>query len=120
MVADDEDAVICDFLQYYNILDYKSLSVKRAAILACGLPEESRTIKKLAGRTYTSHELYTIAILDVLRSIQYSYVKVHSKGHVQPPVPILDSITKKENPTDTQAFDSPDDFERAKTQIING
>lgn len=120
MVVSDEDAVICDFLQYYQIMDYRSLPLQRAAILACGLPEDSRTMRSISGRKCTNTELYLMALIDSIRSLQYLYTKVHSKGHVAQPKSLIDIVLGKEDSSSVQGFDSPEAFEAARNRIING
>ena len=51
LIASDEDALICDFAQYYHVLDWHALPLRLAATLAAGLPETSRSLRKAAGRT---------------------------------------------------------------------
>lgn len=45
MVAVDEEALICDFAETYNILDWRELPCRTAAILASGL--RNRPIGKI-------------------------------------------------------------------------
>ena len=49
MISLDESALICDFAETYHILDYRALPLKLAAVLACGLRDDSRIKMKLAG-----------------------------------------------------------------------
>ena len=52
LIASDEgkDKLICDFAQYYHVLDWRSLPVRLAATLAAGLPPDSRCMMHLAGQ----------------------------------------------------------------------
>ncbi|MDO4393592.1 MAG: hypothetical protein Q4C80_04190 [Bacillota bacterium] len=42
MINSDEDALICDFLETYHVLNYRSLPAQLAATLAAGLRDTSR------------------------------------------------------------------------------
>ena len=46
MCIADRDAVVCDFAQYYH-LDFDRQPVGYAAVLAAGLPAESRIMTRL-------------------------------------------------------------------------
>lgn len=47
MIATDENALICDLAETYNILDYKKFPCSLIAILASGLKDDSRIKLKL-------------------------------------------------------------------------
>ena len=49
MAAGGGDELICDFAEYYNVLDWRALPLPLAAVLAAGLPEGSRSVRRLAG-----------------------------------------------------------------------
>lgn len=42
MVAEDEDALICDLAETYQIYDYRSLPLQKVAVFCAGLRENSR------------------------------------------------------------------------------
>ena len=42
MIAADEDALQCDFMETYGVLDYRTLPLHAAARLAVGLRRNSR------------------------------------------------------------------------------
>lgn len=46
MVALGEDSLICDFAQFYH-MDYRELSLEYAAVLAHGLPADSRIYTRM-------------------------------------------------------------------------
>lgn len=120
MVAEDESAIICDFLEYYHISDYKSLPLQTAATAACGLPAESRTVKRISGRQYTSSELLQIMLIDEIRTLQYIFVKAHSgKKRVTPPSSLMDKLLKRETPSEVEAFDTPEAFKAAWNKTVS-
>lgn len=122
MVVTDEDAVICDFLQYYQVMDYRALPLGKAAILACGLPADSRIMKALAGSKYTNSEIYQMMITDELRFISYMYRKIHFTGKHTPPERLIERLVtgKRTGDSDTEVFDTPEAFEAARNKIIKG
>lgn len=48
MVNFDEPALICDLAETYGIYDYRRLPLRTVAVLAVGLREDSRIMKKKA------------------------------------------------------------------------
>lgn len=114
MRASDTDALICDFAQYYHIYDFQALELKQAAVLACGLPEESRIMRIMKGQKYGNEEMIMLAILDTLRAIEYAYVKAHCKDDADIPEyrSLLAELSDGREPeeTDSQWFSTADDF----------
>ena len=62
MIDLDEDALICDLAETYQIFDYRSLTVKLVATLSAGLRDNSR-IKLLAVEAPTSMETMILAAI---------------------------------------------------------
>ena len=61
MIRDDEDALICDFAETYQIYDYRSLPLRLVATLAAGLRENSRVKSAGANASVTNTLLAIIA-----------------------------------------------------------
>lgn len=114
-----KDALICDFAQYYHIYDIFALDLKTAATLACGLPAESRTVMQITGQKFSMADTLMIAMLDTLRSIEYSYVSVHSKRKVQKPQPLSQMLNQKDD-NDIAIFNSAEEFEAERNRLLRG
>lgn len=112
------DALVCDFAQYYN-LDIDTVGIYRAAILACGLPPDSRVIKELSGQKYSTDTILHMGILDAVRAIGHAYASTHSKKKIPKPQSIFKAINGKSD-NDIKAFRSGNDFERERSRIIRG
>ena len=70
MIATDENALICDLAETYNIYDYRSLPVKLAATYSAGLRENSRIKIKLRGDVLGDSDRMLLAMLyDVVAKI---------------------------------------------------
>lgn len=52
MILTDEDALICDFAETYNVLDYRALPLRTAATLASGLRADARIFESLKKEQY--------------------------------------------------------------------
>lgn len=84
MIATDEDALICDFAEYYHIYDYRALPAGYAATLACGLSSDSRIKRKLSGMDYSTTTLLMAAAIDRLSLLWWSKTKDGAKGKNRP------------------------------------
>lgn len=111
MISLDEDALICDLAETYQIYDYRSLPVKLVATLAAGLRADSR-IKLLASGCPVSQDTILLAsIADRIEAFRYSFARDNTK---EPPslVKILIGEEVKEK-MGTMAFNSTEEFEKA-------
>lgn len=108
LLGDSEDLLICDFAQYYHVLDYKELRPSLAATLAVGLPDESRVKKKITGVKATLDELLMALILDDLNLFLWS----RNKHKGARPKRIYQMLSKPEKPKEElMSFDTPEAFE---------
>lgn len=116
MVATDEDALICDLWETYQITNWRALPLQTVAVLAFGLSEDSRI--KRGARRCTLEELLLGMILDRLNILSYSMTKdaKHGRNKPEPIVPILMG-EKKRNENKGRCFASAEDFEAEWARI---
>ena len=80
MIEFDEDALICDLAETYQIYDYRSLPVKLVATLSAGLREDSR-IKMAAAELPAKQDTLLLAtIADRVEAFRYGFTEDASKG----------------------------------------
>ena len=116
MILLDEDALICDLAETYQIYDYRSLPVKLVATLAAGLRDNSR-IKLLASGSPVSQDTILLAcIADRIDAFRYGFAK--EKPGEEPPslVRLLLGEGKPSNKKGVMSFNSVDEFEKALAQ----
>ena len=121
MIATDEDALVCDFAETYQVFDYKSLPARFAATLAAGLRESSRIKLKMAGMPCTSETLMLAMAVDRLSLLFWSKTEDGQKNRNRPEsiyMQLLGANTKLES--DIVAFESRSDFEAERKRIMNG
>lgn len=116
-MAIDEDALYCDFVETYHIMNYKSLPASRAAILASGLRDESRIKKKLRGERLDPKEMLLASLFDAVMNLGYALCGVKDK-----PMSMLDSLNgiPQENEKDirgVQTFDTPEEFNKKLNEL---
>lgn len=117
MVTTDEDALICDFAETYNIYNYKELPVLYAATLAVGLRDDTR-IKMILGENKL--DLKTVlmaAMVDRLSLLVWSKTKDAEQNRNRPPS-VLDKLTGKEIEK-AKVFANPEDFKTTRQSIID-
>lgn len=108
MILTDEDALVCDFAQYYRIYDFRALPVTYAATLACGLEENSRIMRKLAGADYDLKTMLLISTVDILRLLWWAKTEDGAKN-INRPVSIFEKNKVHAN-EETVAFETGEDL----------
>lgn len=121
MRALDEDALFCDFAEYYRIYDWDALPLRKQAVLACGLPASSRIMKASAKMDYDFNTLLLAALLDQERVANWRHTK-DAKHKRNFPKSILDALlhTGDVKKDEVQAFDSAEEFNRRRERLICG
>lgn len=121
MMELDEDALICDLAEYYNIYEHERIAPLKVAILACGLRDDSRIKMKISGCNVSTDTIIKAAILDNLSFIAWTKTKDAQSGKNAPEslVAKLQGKDKKEN-DDVFTFENPDDFFEMRESILKG
>ncbi len=113
-----KDALICDFAQFYHVYDIDSLKLQTAAIMACGLPPESRTIRQISGQKYPVEMVLQMKILDTMKTIEWAYINTHSKRKIPKPKSIFELINEQKETKEIVTFQSGQEFEIERERII--
>lgn len=118
MIVTDEDALICDFAETYHIYDYMRLPVEYAATLANGLRDNSRIKLKVSGTRVSTDLLLQAAAVDALNLLVWAKTKDAKRGRNKP-ASIAEMLTANPKKEECLGFESIDDFEKARAEIIN-
>lgn len=110
-----EDELICDFAETYNILDYKGLSPKLAAVLCVGLRNDSRTKMKISGSKITLDQMLAARIVDELSFQSWAKTKDGQRNRNRPKS-VLQALTE-EKEEEFEKFATADDFRSAWAAI---
>ena len=94
MIFTDEEALICDLAETYQIFDYRSLPVRTAATLSAGLREHSRIKTKLRGEKAIEPEDLLVQVIDMLAGILWLF---GGYGELDAPPTIKDEIRGRKN-----------------------
>lgn len=121
MIETDEYALICDLAETYQIYDYKQLPATQVAVFSCGLREESRIKMKMNGQVVPLETLLLAGISDKLSVLLWTKTKDAEKGKNYPKMIMDDLVDKpvKEKSSDSFVFDSGEDFELVRKQILS-
>ena len=99
--------------------DFREMSLMTAARLACGLSEDSRARMKCRGDTLSFGRLLAVLSFDVLSQVRFYAAR--AAGYK---VPFPQALYRQLVPhqrgggSNTDGFDSAEDFEREKARII--
>ena len=121
MIALDEDALICDLAETYQIYDYKQLPLNQVAVFAYGLRDDSR-IKQIMSDQIVSLEITLLAnIVDRLSISLWLQTKDGQKG-VNRPTSIAELLKKnhkeESDERDYLVFESGEDFENYRKALL--
>ena len=119
MAAADEDALRCDFAQVYRVLDFRRLPLRTAAVLACGLPEESRIIRKLSGSRIDVTTALLARIFDAVAILAWQNTEDGHKGR-NPPKSLFEKLMGSDDTEHPKGFASAADFRAAWAAITAG
>ena len=119
MVAEGEDELICDMAQTYHIWNWRELPLRTAAILACGLPEDSRVMRKLRGEKISLGTKLQAAMLDSLTTLVWFQTEDGKKHRNRPPS-MLRKLIGAEPETKLEGFETAEEFEAERKRITGG
>lgn len=122
MVAADEDMLICDFAETYHVLNWRGLPADLAAVLAFGLRENSRIKMKLSGMKLPMDTMLSAVAADALNLLVWFQTKDAAKKRNRPGsiLNILMGVADATPGPDIQAFDTVEEFERRRKEILEG
>lgn len=112
MIRFDEDALICDLAETYQIYDYRSLPVKLVATLSAGLRDDSRIKLKAAGSSADLETIILSVIADNLTLLRAGM----SKGKTKPFL-FTDALKGEEKKEKVIGFNTVEEFEAALKRI---
>ena len=120
MIKVDEDALICDLAETYQIYDYRQLPLKMVAVFSYGLKDDSRIKMKLSGQTVPSDTLLLASMVDKLNTLVWFKTKDGQKGKNMPPsiVSLLTGNEKSDVNKDMVVFNSGEDFINRRKMLL--
>ena len=118
MISVDENALICDLAETYNIYDYRRLPLSIVAAFAVGLREDSRIKMKLCGiKNIPPQILIDVLAVDTLRAIFWALA---GSKEMKKPESIISIMMEEEKAEKMQGFRTAEEFEAERLRILNG
>lgn len=121
MIALDEDALVCDLAETYQIYDYKQLPLNQVAVFAYGLRDDSRIKQMMSNQIVPLETTLLASIVDRLSLSLWLQTKDGQKG-VNRPASIADQLIKRDksenDEKDYLVFESGEDFENYRKALL--
>lgn len=121
MISLDEDALICDLAETYQIYDYKQLPLNQVAVFAYGLRDDSRIKQMMSNQIVPLETTLLASIVDRLSLSLWLQTKDGQKG-VNRPASIADQLIKRDksenDEKDYLVFESGEDFENYRKTLL--
>ena len=121
MIALDEDALVCDLAETYQIYDYKQLPLNEVAVFAYGLRDDSRIKQIMSNQIVPLETTLLASIVDRLSLSLWLQTKDGQKG-VNRPASIADQLIKRDksenDDKDYLVFESGEDFENYRKALL--
>ena len=120
IIKENEDDLVCDLMQYYHISNWRSYSPFFISTLTFGLPEESRIMKAVSGMKYSIDRMLIAVIADKLSLLWWAKTVDGQKNQNRPKsfVDILIGNVKKEESKDIITFNTPEEFEAYRAELV--
>ena len=113
MIELNEDALICDLAETYQIFDYRSLPVQLVAALSAGLRDNSRIKLYAVGAPVSLETIILAAIADNLTMLRAGMDK-RNKGK---PFLFTEAIQGENKKQKVRGFKTAEEFEAALSRI---
>lgn len=121
MINLDEDALVCDLAETYQIYDYKQLPLNQVAVFAYGLRDDSRIKQIMSDQIVPLETTLLASIVDRLSLSLWLQTKDGQKG-VNRPMSIATMLTKNKkeesDERDYLVFESGEDFENYRKALL--
>ena len=117
MWSTDEDAVICDLAETYQIYNYKDMPPDKVAIFCSGLREDSRIKLKMTGQKVKLDTMLLASIVDRLSILVWTKTKDSQTGRNKPKL-LVESLTKPVKVKEELVFTTGEEFERVRNKIL--
>lgn len=120
MIATDEDALICDLAEIYQIYDYRRLPLKMVAVFSFGLRENSRIKMKMNDIEVPFETMLLAGIQDKLNVLIWQQTKDGMNGRNYPAsmVALLTKSHQKSKTSDLVGFESSEDFLKEREKLL--
>lgn len=120
MIAIDEDALICDLAETYQIYDYKRLPVQSVAVFSLGLRDNSRIKMKLSGSKISLEQSLLASVADRLGILIWQKTKDGARGSNVPKsiLATLNGEVEEKEKSEARLFISGEEFLQERERLL--
>lgn len=118
MVAADEGALACDFMETYHIMDWRALPARRAALFAYGLREDARIRLKLSGAKARLDTMLMAMAVDALNTLVWQNTQAGHEGRDHPRSVL--ALLRGDPEQEKRGFDTPEEFDAWRNSLMTG
>ena len=118
MVAADEGALACDFMETYHIMDWRALPARRAALFAYGLREDARIRLKLSGAKARLDTMLLAMAVDALNTLVWRNTQAGHEGRDHPRSVL--ALLRGDPEPEKRGFDTPEEFDAWRNSLLTG
>lgn len=118
MIAVDENALICDMAETYQVYDYRRVPGRLLGILAAGLGPNTRIKQKINGVRGTITEVLLAQIVDGVNWLVWSKTKDAERGKNKPKS-VASEFFVSEDKKKTKGM-TIEDFEKIREKVTGG
>ncbi len=118
MVAADEGALACDFMETYHIMDWRALPARRAALFAYGLREDARIRLKLSGAKARLDTMLMAMAVDALNTLVWQNTQAGHEGRDHPRSVL--ALLRGDPEPEKRGFDTPEEFDAWRNSLLTG
>lgn len=118
VLAKYESEFICDFVQYYHIIDYMELSPVLVATLLVGLPDDSRVKMAISGQKLTLEQNLLARIADTVNFIAWAQTEDAQKNRNRPKS-ILELLLGNDKKEKLESF-TAEEFDKKWKELTGG
>lgn len=111
-MANYEGELICDFTQYYHIIDFKGLSPLLVATLLIGLPDDSRVKMALSGAKISVQNMLLARMADDIAFLAWAQTKDGQKNKNRPKSILKTLLGEDKKPEEYESFRTPAEFDK--------
>lgn len=113
MIRFDEDALICDLAETYQIYDYRQLPLQMVAVFSYGLRDDSRIKMNISKQSVPLETMLLAGLSDRLSLLLWTKTKDAEHGRNRP-ASILESLTNVKKESSHLSFDSGEEFMKVR------
>ena len=118
MVAADEGALACDFMETYTTMDWRALPARRAALFAYGLREDARIRLKLSGAKARLDTMLLAMAVDALNTLVWQNTQAGHEGRDHPRSVL--ALLRGDPEPEKRGFDTPEEFDAWRNSLLTG